>query len=80
MNCFKYKEMLENKEMLKKKGGLGDDGASTSEKQLTQAGIVEEAVEEPCDVLSVNSGRGKGRLSDVSLLDSGCTYHMCPME
>ena len=65
--------------MLKKKGGSGADGASTSGKQTNQAGIAEEAIE-PCDVLSVNPGRGKGRFSDAWLFDSECTYHMCPRK
>ena len=47
-NCSKYKEIL------KKKGGPGADGASTSGKQSNQAGVAEEAVEQPCDILSVN--------------------------
>jgi len=58
-NCFKYNEML------KKKGGLGADGASTSGKQSNQGSVAEEAIEESCDALSVNSGKGKGRFSDV---------------
>ena len=37
-NCFKYKKML------KKKGGPGADGASTSRKQANQASVAEEAV------------------------------------
>jgi len=56
-NYFKYKEMLN------KKGIPGADGASTSWKHSDQAGVAEEAAEEPCDVLSVNPGRGKGRFS-----------------
>ena len=51
--CSKYKEML------KKKGGLRSDGASTSGKKTNQAGVVKEEVEKSCDVLSVNLGRGK---------------------
>jgi len=47
------------------------------EKNSNQVGVAKEAVEEPCDVLSVNPGRGKERFSDAWLLDSGCTYHMC---
>jgi len=43
--CSKYKEML------KKRGGPGSDGASTSGKQTNQAGVIEEAVEESYDVL-----------------------------
>jgi len=70
-NCFKYKEML------KKKDGPGADGASISGKESDQVGVSEEAVEEPCDVLLVNSGRGKGRFSNAWLLNSGYTYHMC---
>jgi len=58
-NCFKYKEML------KKKGGLGAGGASTGGKQSDQASVAEEAVEEPCDVLSLNPGRGKRRFPDA---------------
>jgi len=46
--------------MLKKKGGLGADGASTSGEQSDQAGVVEEAVEDPCDVLSVILVQGNG--------------------
>ena len=68
--CSKYKEML------KKKGGPGIAGASTSGKQTNQASVAEEAVEEPCNVLSVNPGRGKGRFSDAWLLDAGCIYHV----
>jgi len=66
------------KEMLKKKGGSGADGASTVGKQTNQAGVAEKAVEESCNALSVNLGRGKGGFSDTWLLDSECTYHMCP--
>ena len=32
--------------------------------------------ENSCDVLTAESGKGK--YSDTWLLDSGCTYHMCP--
>jgi len=71
-NCFMYKEMP------KKKGGPRADGVSTSGKQSKQVGIAEEAVEEPCDVLSVNPSGGKGRFSDAWLLDSGWTYHIYP--
>ena len=68
-NCMKYKEML------KKKGCTDSDGASTSEKS-DQVGIVEEADENSCDVLIAQSGKNK--YSDALLLDSECTYHMCP--
>jgi len=57
--------------MLKKKGDSRSNGASTSEKQTNYANIAEKAVEEPCDVLLVNPGRGKGRFSNTWLLDSG---------
>jgi len=57
--------------MLKKKGGPRADGSSTIGKQMNQAGIAEEAVEELCDVLSMNPGKGKGRFLDAWLLDSG---------
>ena len=73
-NCFKYKEIL------KKKGGPRIDGASTSGNQSNQAGVAKEAVEEPCNVLSVNPDRGKGRFSDFWLLDSACTNHMHPSK
>ena len=49
--CSKYKEMV------KKKGGLGIAGASTSGKQMNQAGVAGETAEEPCNVLSVNLGK-----------------------
>ena len=66
--------------MLKKKGGPGADEASTSGKQSNQDSVAEETVEEPCDVLSVNLDRGKGRFSNVWLLDSGCIYHIYPKK
>jgi len=34
-------------------------------RQSNQAGVAEEVVEEPCDVMSVNPGRGKGRFLDA---------------
>jgi len=46
--------------------------------RLVPAGTVEEADENPCDVLTTQSGKGK--YSDTWLLDSGCTLHMCPKE
>ena len=64
-NCFKYKEML------KKKGGLGSDETSTSGKQKNQAGVAKKVVEEPCDALSVDLGRGKGRFLDACYLTRG---------
>jgi len=67
-NCMKYKEML------KKKGGNDSNGASISEKS-EQADVVEKADENPCDVLTTQSGKEK--YSDAWLFDSGCTYHMC---
>ena len=54
--CQKYKEML------KKRCDLGFDGAG---KQSNQASIAEEAVEELCDILSVNLDRSKRRFSDA---------------
>jgi len=48
--------------MLKKKGSKYFDGASTSEKSY-QTEIVEQADENPCDVLAVQSG--KCRYSDA---------------
>ena len=61
--------------MLKRKGGKDSNGASTSEK-LYQAGVVEKANENSCNVLT--AGSGKGKYSYAWLLDSGCTHHMCP--
>ena len=66
---------MKYKEMLKRKGGKNSEGASTSGK-LYQARVVEEADEDLCDVLTAESGKDK--YSDAWLLDSGCTYHMCP--
>jgi len=61
--------------MLKRKSDKDSDRVSTSGK-TNQAGVVEEADEDSCDVLTAESGKGK--YSDAWLLDSGCTYHMCP--
>jgi len=58
-------------------GGKDSDGASTSVKS-DRAGVVEEAYEDSCDVLTAESGKCK--YSDAWLLDSGCTYHMCPKK
>jgi len=66
---------MKYKEMLKRKGGKDSDGASTSGKSY-QAGVVEEADENSCDVLTVKSGKVK--YSNAWLLNLGCTYHMCP--
>jgi len=60
--------------MLNKKGGKNSDGASTSGKS-EQPGVVEEAYENPCDILTPQSGKEK--YSDAWLLNSGCTYYMC---
>ena len=60
--------------MLKKKGGKDSDRASTSGKS-DQVGVVEQAYEDLCDVLTAQSGKSK--YSDTWLPDSGCTYHMC---
>ena len=70
------KNYLKYKETQKKKGGSEANGASTRGKQSNQAGVAKEVVEKPCDALLVNQGRGKGRF----LLDSGCTYQMCPRK
>ena len=66
---------MKYKEMLKRKGGKDSDGASFNEKS-DQVGVVEEADEYSCDVLTAESGKDK--YSDAWLLESGCTYHMCP--
>ena len=66
---------MKYKEMLKRKDGKNFDGTSTSEKS-DQAGVVEEADEDACDVLTAELGKGK--YSNAWLLDTGCTYHMCP--
>jgi len=52
------KNYMKYNEMLKKKSGKDSDGVSISEKS-DQAGIVEEADEDSCDVLIVESGKGK---------------------
>ena len=62
------------KDMLKRKGCKDSDGASTSGKS-DQVRIVKEVDEDSCDVLSAKLEKGK--YSDVWLLNSGCTYHMC---
>ena len=61
--------------MLKRKGGRDSDEASTSGK-THQAGVIEEADDDPCDVLTAELGKGK--YLDAWLLDSGCTCYMCP--
>jgi len=60
--------------MLKKKGGKNSDGTNISKKS-EQASIVEKAEENPCDVLT--SQTGKRKYSDAWLLDSQYTSHMC---
>ena len=60
--------------MLNRKGGKDSDGTSTSGKS-NQVGVVEEADEDSCDVLTAESGKVK--YSNAWLLDSGCTYYMC---
>jgi len=69
-NYMKYKEML------KKRGSKNSDRISTSEKS-DQASVVEEAYENPCDVLTAESEKKK--YLEAWLLDSGCT-HMCPKK
>ena len=66
---------MKYKEMLKKKRHKDSDGVSTNGKS-DQAEVIEEVDEDSCDVLMAESGKGK--YSDAWLLDSGCTYHMCP--
>ena len=64
---------MKYKEMLKKKGNKDSDGASTSRKSK-QAEVVEKVDENPCDILTAQSRKGK--YSDGWLLDSECTYYM----
>ena len=66
---------MKYKKMLKRKGDKDSNGASTSGKS-DQTGVVEEANKDSCDVLTADSGKDK--YSDAWLLNSGCTYHMCP--
>jgi len=49
---------MKYKELLKRKGGKNSNGASTSGKS-DQVGVVEEADEDSCDVLTAESGKGK---------------------
>jgi len=63
--------------MLKRKGNKDADGPSTSGKS-NQAGVVEEADKDSCDILMAESGKDK--YSDAWLLDSGCTYHCTQKE
>jgi len=65
---------MKYKEMLKRKGDKDAYRVSTSGKS-DQAGVVEKADEDSCDVLTVESGKNK--YSDARLLDLKCTYHMC---
>ena len=66
---------MKYKEMLKRKGDKDSDGTSTSGRS-DQVGVVEEANEDSCDVLTAESGKSK--YSDAWLLDLGRTYHMRP--
>jgi len=59
---------MKYKEMLKKKSNKDSDGASTSG-MSDQAGAVEQADKDPCDILTAKSEKGK--YSDTWLLDSG---------
>ena len=52
------KSYMKYKKMLKRKGDKDSNGASTSGKS-DQTGIVEEADENSCDVLTAESGKGK---------------------
>jgi len=65
-NYFKHKKDVEE-------GGKNTYGASTKGKSK-QASVVEEADENPCDVLTAQSG--KRRYSNALLLNSRCTYHV----
>ena len=49
---------MKYKKMLKRKGGKDSYGASISEK-LDQAGVIEDADKNSCDVLMAESGKGK---------------------
>jgi len=49
---------MKYKEILKKRGGKDSDRANTSGKS-DQAGVVEEAYENSCDVLTAESGKEK---------------------
>ena len=49
---------MKYEEMLKSKRGKDSDGVSTSGK-LDQVGVVEEANENSCDVLTAKSGKDK---------------------
>jgi len=49
---------MKYKEMLKKKSNKYSDRANTNEKS-EQVGVVEEVYENPCDVLTAQSGKGK---------------------
>ena len=64
---------MKYKKMLKRKGCKDSDGTSISGKS-EQGDVVEEANEDPYDVLTTRSGKKK--YSDTWLLDSGCTYDM----
>ena len=66
---------MKYKEMLKIKGSKNSDEASTSRKS-DQAGLSKQHMRIYDDVLTAESGKGK--YSDAWLLDSGCTYHICP--
>ena len=67
-NCMKYKERLKRK-IAKILMGL-----VSVKSQIKQ--VVEEADEDSYDVLTAESGKSK--YLDAWLLDSRCTYHMCP--
>jgi len=52
------KNYMKYKEMLKRKGGKDSDGPSTSGKS-DQAGVIEEADEDSCDILTAVSRKVK---------------------
>ena len=63
--------------MLKKKSSKDTDGTNTSGKS-EQTDVVEQADENPCDILTVQSGKRK--YLDAWLLDSGCKYIICAQK
>ena len=64
---------MKHTEILKKRVMKDYDRDSNSEKSY-QVGVIEEADENPCDVLTAEPG--KENYSDAWLLDSRCTHHM----
>jgi len=71
------KNYMKYTEILKKRGNKDFDRDSNSGKS-DQVSVVEEADENPYDVLTAESRKKK--YSDVWLLDSGYTHYMCPIR